>query len=138
MAPPLPPPGVPGRAGLAPRPTAELWCSTEFSTTQETPMLLSAPPLEHEPPSKVLVVMYTGCPFDWLSTRRAAPPRSGPVWSQRLRMNRELTTFTRPPRTKIAPPPPPSVVSAVELPSVNVRFCTVSFGVSWSWQCEVV
>jgi hypothetical protein len=27
-----------------------LWLSTLLSTTQETPMLLSAPPLAHEPP----------------------------------------------------------------------------------------
>jgi hypothetical protein len=38
----------------------------------------------------------------------------------------------------MAPPPPPSVVSPVELPSAKVRFWTVSRGWSWSWQCEVV
>jgi hypothetical protein len=101
-------------------------------------MLDSAPPFEHTPPSNVLLTTYTGRPRDWLSTRNAAPPRSGPVGSQRLRRNRELTTLNRPPRTKMAPPPPPSVVSPVESPSTNVRFCTVSCGVSWSWQCEVV
>ena len=40
-----------------------------------------------------------------------APRRPGPgrSRSQRLRTKRELTTLNRPPRTKIAPPPPPSV-----------------------------
>src|SRR5438270_1990239 len=38
----------------------------------------------------------------------------------------------------MAPPPPPSVLSPVELPSANVMFWTTSCGVSWSWQCEVV
>src|SRR6476469_6719077 len=115
MAAPLPPPGVPARAGLAPLPIARLWLMTLLSTTHETPMLLSAPPFEHvfpslaEPPN-VLLVTYTGSPWDWLSTRSAAPPTSGPVDSHTLRMNRELTTFTRPPRTNTAPPPPPSVV----------------------------
>src|SRR6266545_1007206 len=132
MAPPLPPPGVPPRAGLAPLP------NTLLSTTHETPMLLSPAPLEHTPPLNVLLTTYTGRPRDWLSARMAAPPRSGPVGSQRLRKNRELTTLSRPPRTKMAPPPPPSVRSPVELPSAKVRFCTVSCGVSWSCQCEVV
>src|SRR5262249_3058588 len=105
-------------------------------------MLDSAPPLEQTPPCpdappKVLSTMYTGRLWYWLSTRMAAPPRSGPVASQRLRTNLELTTLNRPPRTKMAPPPPPSVMSPVELPSANVRFCTASDGRSWSWQCEV-
>ena len=52
MAPPLPPPGVPPRAGLAPRPIAELRVMTLLSTTQETPMLDSAPPLEQTPPAR--------------------------------------------------------------------------------------
>src|SRR3569833_402318 len=137
MAPPLPPPGVPPRAGLAPEPTAELYDRTLLSTVQETPMLLSAPPLEHEPPCpdtppNVLLTTYTGRFRDWLSTRMAAPPRSGPVRSQRLRTNREFTTLNRAPRTKRAPPPPPSAFSPVEFPSANVRFCTVSRGVAWS------
>ena len=55
----------------------------------------------------VLRTTYTGRLWNWLSTRSAAPPRSGPVLSQRLPVNRLLTTLTRPPRTKIAPPPPP-------------------------------
>jgi hypothetical protein len=38
----------------------------------------------------------------------------------------------------MAPPPPPSAVSPVALPSTKVRFWTVSRGWSWSWQCEVV
>ena len=63
---------------------------------------------------------------------------SGPVDSQMLRKNRLFTTLNRPPRTKMAPPPPPSKVWPVELPSTKVRFCTVSWGESWSWQCDVV
>jgi hypothetical protein len=55
-----------------------------------------------------------------------------------LRTNREFTILKRPPRTKIAPPPPPSTVSPVALPSANVRFCTVRRGVSWSLQWDVV
>jgi hypothetical protein len=38
----------------------------------------------------------------------------------------------------MAPPPPPSTVSPVALPSTNVRFWIVSRGWSWSWQCDVV
>src|SRR4051794_36611488 len=138
MAPPLPPPGVPPRAGFAPCPIAWLPVKTLFSTAQETPMLDSAAPLEQEPPVNVLCTTYTGSPFDWLSPRIAAPPRSGPVVSQRLPVKTVLTTRTRPPRTKTAPPPPPSVSSPVELPSRRVRFCSTSLGESWSWQCEVV
>lgn len=44
----------------------------------------------------------------------------------------------RPPRAKIAPPPPPSKSSPVEFPSAKARFSTTSRGVAWSWQCEVV
>src|SRR5215471_4557502 len=143
MAPPLPPPGVPADAGLAPKPIASLKLNTELITSHDTPMLDRAAPLEHRPPwpaapPNVLPTMYTGWPCDWLSTRMAPPPRSGPVESQTLRKNREFTTLNRPPRTKMAPPPPPSVMSPVELPSAKVRFWTVSRGVSWSWQCEVV
>src|SRR5262245_18075670 len=106
-------------------------------------MLDSAPPLEQEPPwpgapPNVLSTMYTGRPCDWLSARMPAPPRSGPVGSHTLRKKREFTTLNRPPRTKMAPPPPPSVASPVELPSTKVRFWTVRRGWSWSWQCEVV
>ena len=57
--------------------------------------------------------------------------------SQRLLKKRELTTLSRPPRTKIAPPRRPRL-SPVELPSVKVRFWTVSCGWSWFWQWEVV
>src|SRR5215469_7434406 len=107
MAPPLPPPGVPARAGLAPDPIAWLWVITLLSTTQDVPMLLSAPPLEQAPPRKVSLVMYTGRFCHWDRARIAAPPRSGPAGKQRLPMNRELTTLSWPPRSKIAPPPPP-------------------------------
>jgi hypothetical protein len=143
MAPPLPPPGVPGCAGLAPWPVAWLWVKTLLSTVHETPMLLSAPPLEQALPSpgappKVELTTNTGSPPDWLRARMAPPPTSGPVSSQRLRWKYELTTLSRPPRTKMAPPPPPSAVSPVALPSTNVRFCTVRRGWSWSWQCDVV
>src|SRR5579859_526339 len=138
MAPPLPPPGVPPRAGLAPCPMAWLPVITQLSTAHETPMLDSAPPLEHTPSVKVLPNTYTGRLCDWLSARTAAPPRSGPVASQRLCTNLELTIRSRPPRSKMAPPPPPSVMSPVELPPAKVMFWTTSSGVSWSWQCEVV
>ena len=61
MAPPLPPPGVPGRWGLAPLPMASLKLSTLLMTCHDTPMLLSAPPFEHRlprfaRPPKVLLV----------------------------------------------------------------------------------
>src|SRR5690242_9114636 len=118
---------------------------TLLSTIHDTPMLLSAPPFEHTPPwpeapPKVLLTMYTGRSCDWSRTRIAAPPRSGPVWSHRLRTNRELITLSRPPRAKIAPPPPSSRTAGwpVALPSAKVRFCTVSVGVAWSTQCDVV
>src|ERR1022692_4039769 len=94
MAPPLPPPRVPGFAGLAPQPIARLWAIRLSRITHETPMLLSAPPFEHTP--------------------------------------------RRPPRAKMAPPPPPSKWRPVEFPSAKVRFRTVSRGVDWSWQCDVV
>src|SRR5580693_3265616 len=38
----------------------------------------------------------------------------------------------------MAPPLPPVMSLPVASPSANVRFCTVSAGVGWSWQCEVV
>src|SRR5277367_3735047 len=38
----------------------------------------------------------------------------------------------------MAPPLPPVMSLPVALPSARVRFCTVSRGVGWSWQCEVV
>jgi hypothetical protein len=50
MPAPLPPPGLPERAGFAPFPIALLWLMTLLRTTHETPMLLSAPPFEHVPP----------------------------------------------------------------------------------------
>ena len=78
MAPPLPPPAVPGWAGFCPYPMARLLVMTLLLTTQETPMLLSAPPLEHRPPVNVSLVMYTGRFRHWASARMAAPPRSGP------------------------------------------------------------
>jgi hypothetical protein len=123
---------------LAPVPIALLPVNVLSAMSQDTPMLDSAPPLEQTPPVNVLPTIRTGWPWYWLSTRSAAPPRSGPVGSQRLPTNREPMTENRPPRTKIAPPPPPSVSSPVELPLANVRFCTTSSGVSWSWQWEVV
>src|SRR5689334_10368606 len=132
MAPPLPPPGVPDRAGLAPEPIAWLRVMT----------LLSAPPLEQAPPRKVSLVMYTGRLSHWDSARIAAPPRSGPVGKQRLPMNREPTTLSCPPRSKMAPPPlgPPKsslVCWAVELPSLNVMFCTIRRGHCWLKQSEL-
>src|SRR5215831_7072758 len=142
MAPPLPPPGVPDRAGLAPWPIAWLWVMTLLSTTQDTPMLLSAPPLEQAPPRKVSLVMYTGRLSHWDSARIAAPPRSGPAGKQRLPMNRESTTLSCPPRSKMAPPPlgPPKsslVCWAVELPSRKVMFCTIRRGHCWLKQSEL-
>ncbi len=98
-------------------------------------MLLSADPLLHRPPVKVLSTTYTGSPWCCDSARTAAPPRSGPVRSQRLSRKTESTIFSRPPRTKIAPPPPPSYVSPVLLPSANVRCWTTSRGAAWSSQC---
>jgi hypothetical protein len=64
------------------------------------------------------------------TTRIAAPPRSGPVGSQRFRKKRESTTLSRPPSAKIAPPPPlpTSKVSPVELPSTKVRPWMVRWG----------
>src|SRR5438552_1362799 len=50
MAPPLPPPGVPDRAGAAPEPIAWLWVMTLLSPTRDRPLLLSAPPVEQAPP----------------------------------------------------------------------------------------
>ena len=57
MAAPLPPPGVPELAGFAPQPMAWFPAITLLSTVQDTPMLLSAPPLEHTPPRNVLCTM---------------------------------------------------------------------------------
>ena len=101
-------------------------------------MLDSAAPLEQRPPVKVLPVTFTGWSRNWSSTRIAAPPRSGPVLSQRLRVNVEFTTESRPPRTNTAPPPPPSSSDPVELPRVKVRLRSTSLGVAWSLQCDVV
>src|SRR5690348_2510798 len=68
----------------------------------------------------------------------AAPPRSGPVESQRFPVKMELITLSWPPRSKIAPPPPPSYCWPVEFPSRSVMFWMTSRGVAWSWQCDVV
>ncbi len=38
----------------------------------------------------------------------------------------------------MAPPLPLVMPCPVALPLVKVRFCTVSRGVSWFWQCDVV
>src|SRR5215208_7294691 len=101
-------------------------------------MLLSAEPLLHLPPVKVLPTTRTGWSSCCDSARTAPPPRSGPVGSQRLPVNLEPTIFSRPPRAKIAPPPPPSYVAPVASPSTNVRFCTTRRGLAWSSQCDVV
>ena len=101
-------------------------------------MLDRAVPLEHRPPVKVLPVTFTAWSWYWSSTRIAAPPRSGPVLSQRLRVNVEFTTESRPPRTNTAPPPPPSWSGPVELPRMKVRLLSTSLGVAWSWQCDEV
>ena len=99
-------------------------------------MLLSAPPLEHTPPWPGAAaegavddvhrqVRGTGC-----SARTAAPPRSGPVESQRLpdeagvddlEAGRRGRRRRRRRRRRPAAP--------VELPSAKVMFCTVSCGV---------
>src|SRR5947207_2689161 len=85
----------------------------EHLAARAAPMLLSPPPFEQTLPSpgappNVLPTTYAGRPCDWLSTRMAAPPTSGPVSSQLLPKKRALTALKRPPRAKIAPPPPPS------------------------------
>ena len=109
-----------------------------LSTVHETPMLLSAAPLEHTFATKRLPTTYTGRSWNWDRARTPAPPRSGPVASQRLPVKVALTMRSCPPRSKIAPPPPPSKSWPVELPSAKPMFWTVSRGVAWSWQCEVV
>src|SRR5262245_42846299 len=101
-------------------------------------MLLNAEPLLQRPPVNVLSTTYTGRPWCWDSARTAAPPRSGPVGSQRLSVNVASTILRRPPRTKIAPPPPPSYVSPVESPLVKPRCWTTRRGDAWSSQWEVV
>src|SRR5690606_25441899 len=122
-------------------PIARLCENHELSTVKDTPMLDSPPPFEHSlpipgPPPNVLRVTETGSHSYWLSTRTAAPPTSGPTASQRFRTKTLFTILKRPPRTKIAPPPSGS--SPLASPSAKVRFCTVSCGWSWSWQCGVV
>src|ERR1700722_8279241 len=57
IAPPLPPPGLPVGAGFAPWPIALSLTIRLLSTVHETPMLLSALPLEHRPPRNVSLVM---------------------------------------------------------------------------------
>ena len=129
---------MPPCAGLAPRPIARLRAKTLSKTDHETPMLLSAAPLLQTPCLKVLRTTNTGRPRCWDSARTAPPPRSGPVGSQRLRRKVEPTILSRPPRAKMAPPPPPSYVSPVASPSAKVMFCTTSRGRAWSSQCDVV
>src|ERR1700727_16613 len=107
-------------------------------TFQETPMLLNAPPLLHVLPLKRLSITSTGSERYCESARTAPPPRSGPVGSQRLPVKVELTIRSRPPRSKIAPPPPPSHSWPVELPWVRPSRSIVSCGVAWFWQCDVV
>src|ERR1700710_1259785 len=69
-------------------------------------MLLTPAPLEQRPPVNADPAIVTGCPWYCESARPAPPPRSGPVASQRLPANVDATIFSRPPRAKIAPPPP--------------------------------
>jgi hypothetical protein len=107
-------------------------------TCHETPMLLSAEPLLHTPCRNVLPTTHTGRPSYWLSARTAPPPRSGPVRSQRLPTNVVSTIFSWPPRSKIAPPPPPSKVWPVELPASSRRCWTTSVGCAWLSQWSVV
>src|SRR5256885_13942055 len=101
-------------------------------------MLESPAPLLHRLPRKTLPTTYTGRLRYCDSARTAPPPRSGPCDSQRLATKREWTMRSWPPRSKIAPPPPPSKSCPLELPCANVRFCTTRRGEDWSWQCEVV
>ena len=61
----------------------------------------------------MLATRETGWPSAWSRPRMARPRTSGPVSSHWLRMKRDPTTLSRPPRTKMAPPPPPSVSSPV-------------------------
>src|SRR4029079_13155402 len=107
MAPPDPPPAAPGRAGLAPRPTARLPVKTLLKIDHETPMLLSAAPLLQTPRGNLLPTTYTGRPRDCDSARTAPPPRSGPVRSQRLRVEVEPTILSRPPSTQVQTARPP-------------------------------
>src|SRR5919206_5283532 len=99
-------------------------------------MLLRPAPLLQTPRRNELWTTVTGLNCD--NARTAPPPRSGPVGSHRLPTNLESTIFSRPPRAKIAPPPPPSYVAPVASPSASVKFCTTRRGVAWSSQCEVV
>src|SRR3954447_1158360 len=138
MAPPEPPPLVPGRVGLAPCPIARLCRNTLLSTVHETPMLLSPEPLLQRPPRNVLPTTYAGARWDCERSRTAAPPRSGPERSQRLSRNVASTILSCPPRTKIAPPPPPSTWLPVEFPRAKVTCWTTSFGRAWSSQWSVV
>ena len=101
-------------------------------------MLLSAPPLLQTLPVKRLPTTSTGRPWYSDSTRTAPPPMSGPLGSQRFRTKVEFTMRRRPPRAKIAPPPPPLKSWPLEFPSAKPRFSTTSRGVAWSWQCDVV
>ncbi len=59
---------------VAPWPIAWLPVMRLSSTAQWTPMLLSAPPLEHAPPRNMLYDTYTGRFWYWLSARMAVPP----------------------------------------------------------------
>src|SRR5919206_4837342 len=99
-------------------------------------MLLRPAPLLQTPRRNELWTTVTGLNCD--NARTAPPPRSGPVGSHRLPTNLESTIFSRPPRAKIAPPPPPSNVAPVESPSTNVRCWTTSRGETWLSQCDVV
>ena len=81
MAPPPPPRCVGARAGwpLADGPVVG---EAAVEHGYDTPMLLSAPPLEHTlprsaRPPKVEFTTYTGRFCDWLNARMAAPPRQG-------------------------------------------------------------
>ena len=102
-------------------------------TVHDTPMLEIAPPLEHSlrrasGPPNVLCDDVDRLAVELPEHPQRGAADVGPGRAQRLRKKRELTTLNRPPRTKIAPPPPSSVSSPVELPSTKVRFCTVSAG----------
>ena len=108
---------------------ARLWVKRLLSTAYDTPMLLSAPPLEHiaqiGAPSKVEFTTYTGRFYDWLNARMAAPPvRAGGV-----------TPVAEEPAVDHLQPPPRADGPRrrgrhpLALASTNVRFCNGELGV---------
>ena len=138
MAPPLPPPGVPALAGLAPRPIALLPRNSLSVTAHETPMLDSAAPLEQRAAGEGAAGDLHGLVAELVEhpDRRAAevgPGLVAAVAGERRVHHREPAAAHEDRASPAALLERPGGVAAGEgeVPEDQL-------GVAWSLQCDVV